>query len=197
MSTSDVDKAVTDRAGGNCELCGAAAGLQVLAVPPMNTSAAEGNLLVCEVCAPQIAGEAVLDEKHWFCLRQSVWSEVPVVQVVSLRMLKRLGEAGWAQELVGQVYVSDEVQAWVDADDGGAEAEASDVEAPTLDSNGTPLAEGDTVTLIKDLDVKGGGFVAKRGTVVKNIRLTGDPEHVEGKVNNSVIVLKTKFLKKA
>lgn len=195
MSTSDVDKAVIDRAGGRCELCGGDEALQVMPVPPGSIEAPEGNILVCEVCAPQIAGEADLDEKHWFCLRQSVWSEVPVVQVVSLRMLKRF-DAAWAHELLGQVYVPDEVQAWVDA---GVDAagEESEGEAPTVDSNGTPLADGDSVTLIKDLDVKGGGFQAKRGTLVKNIRLTGDPEHVEGKVNNVVIVLKTKFLKKA
>ena len=76
----------------------------------------------------------------------------------------------------------------------GAEVEP---DAETLDSHGTPLASGDSVTLIKDLDVKGAGFVAKRGTLVKNIRLTGDPAHVEGKVNGVAIVLKTQFLKKA
>jgi protein PhnA len=51
--------------------------------------------------------------------------------------------------------------------------------------------------LIQDLDVKGANFIAKRGTLVKGIRLTNDPACVEGKVNKSVIVLKTRFLKKA
>ncbi|MCL4110837.1 UNVERIFIED_CONTAM: hypothetical protein GTU68_039950 [Idotea baltica] len=67
----------------------------------------------------------------------------------------------------------------------------------TLDSNGTRLADGDTVQVIKDLDVKGANFVAKRGTMVKNIRLTSNPEHVDGRVNGTAIVLKTCFLKKA
>jgi protein PhnA len=67
----------------------------------------------------------------------------------------------------------------------------------TLDSNGAELSEGDSVTLIKDLDVKGTSFVAKRGTLVSRIRLTDNPEHVEGKVNGITIVLKTVFLKKA
>ena len=57
--------------------------------------------------------------------------------------------------------------------------------------------KGDGVTLIKDLDVKGAGFTAKRGTLVRPIRLTDNPEHVEGKVNKMAIVLKTQFLKKA
>ncbi|WP_199539459.1 alkylphosphonate utilization protein [Dyadobacter luteus] len=64
------------------------------------------------------------------------------------------------------------------------------------DSNGTTLAEGDSVKLIKDLKVKGSSLTLKRGTVVKNIRLTDDVEEIEGKVEKSVIVLKTMFLQK-
>jgi protein PhnA len=47
------------------------------------------------------------------------------------------------------------------------------------------------------LNVKGGGFTAKRGTLVKNIRTGADPTHVEGRVNKVAIFLKTCFLKKA
>ena len=66
----------------------------------------------------------------------------------------------------------------------------------TKDSNGNVLAEGDTVLLIKDLKVKGFQKDLKRGTPVKNIRLTNNPEEVEGKVEGSVLVLKAAFLKK-
>ncbi|MBK8724327.1 MAG: alkylphosphonate utilization protein [Saprospiraceae bacterium] len=65
------------------------------------------------------------------------------------------------------------------------------------DSNGNLLAEGDSVTVIKDLKVRGSSSVIKRGTKVKNIRLTDDEEEIEGKVDGSVIVLKACFLKKA
>lgn len=65
------------------------------------------------------------------------------------------------------------------------------------DSNGNLLTEGDSVTVIKDLKVRGSSAVIKRGTKVKNIRLTDDEEEIEGKVEGSVIVLKTCFLKKA
>lgn len=65
------------------------------------------------------------------------------------------------------------------------------------DSNGNILKEGDAVTVIKDLKVKGSSTVIKRGTKVKNIRLTDDAEEVEGKVEGSVMVLKASFLKKA
>ncbi len=64
------------------------------------------------------------------------------------------------------------------------------------DSNGNILNEGDSVTVIKDLKVKGSSSVIKRGTTVKNIRLTDDEKEIEGKVEKTVMVLKTEFLKK-
>ncbi len=64
------------------------------------------------------------------------------------------------------------------------------------DSNGTSLQEGDTVQIIKDLKVKGSSSVLKRGTMVKNIKLTDDNEAIEGKVEKTMMVLKTMFLKK-
>ena len=64
------------------------------------------------------------------------------------------------------------------------------------DSNGNILNEGDSVTVIKTLKVKGMASDIKMGTAVKNIRLTNDPGAVEGRVNGTVLVLKTMFLKK-
>jgi protein PhnA len=66
----------------------------------------------------------------------------------------------------------------------------------TKDSNGTLLAEGDSVKIIKDLKVRGSSQVLKRGTVVKNIRLTDDAEEIEGRVEKSMMVLKASFLQK-
>ena len=65
------------------------------------------------------------------------------------------------------------------------------------DSNGAVLKDGDSVTVIKDLKVRGSSSVIKRGTLVKNIRLTEDADEVEWKVEKSVMVLRTEFLKKA
>jgi len=65
------------------------------------------------------------------------------------------------------------------------------------DSNGAILKEGDSVTVIKDLKVKGSSGIIKRGTMVKNIRLTDVADEIEGKVDKSVMVLRTEFLKKA
>jgi protein PhnA len=66
------------------------------------------------------------------------------------------------------------------------------------DSNGATLNDGDSVTLIKDLKVKGTSETLKRGTMVKNIRLTGDPDEIECNTKQvKGLVLKTAFLKKA
>lgn len=69
----------------------------------------------------------------------------------------------------------------------------------TRDSNGNTLADGDSVTLIKDLKVKGsGGVTLKRGTLVKNIRLTADADEIEANVAKvRGLVLRTEFVKKA
>ncbi|MBP9763906.1 MAG: alkylphosphonate utilization protein [Gammaproteobacteria bacterium] len=65
------------------------------------------------------------------------------------------------------------------------------------DSNGTMLSEGDSVQLIKDLKVKGTSITLKRGTVIKNIRLTSDSEEIDCRVEKiKGLVLKTCFLKK-
>lgn len=74
----------------------------------------------------------------------------------------------------------------------------SDDEDQTRDSNGAVLADGDNVTVIKDLKVKGTSSTIKRGTMVKGIRLTGNPDEVECRVEKiKGLVLRTEFLKKA
>ncbi len=67
----------------------------------------------------------------------------------------------------------------------------------TKDSNGNILKDGDTVKLIKDLKVKGSSITLKRGTVVKNIKLTDDADEVDCRVEKMAIVLLTEFLAKA
>lgn len=65
------------------------------------------------------------------------------------------------------------------------------------DSNGNLLNDGDSVIVTKSLKVKGTQLTVKKGTVVKNIRLTDDPDEVDCKVEKTRIVLRTEFLKKA
>lgn len=66
------------------------------------------------------------------------------------------------------------------------------------DSNGNELKTGDSVTVIKDLPVKGSSVTIKRGTLIKNIRLTNNSEQIECNTDKvKGLVLKTCFLKKA
>lgn len=184
-------EALLARASGQCELCASTDDLGAWPVPPAGPGD-DRAVCVCAACRAQLDG-AALDPRHWRVLQQSAWSEVPAVQVVAWRLLGRIGEP-WAIELRDQLYLDEDTQLW--AREGEADDEV-DVAIRTVDSNGAPLAEGDTVTLIKDLDVKGAAFTAKRGTVVKNIHLTDDPGLVEGRVGGTTIVLKTMFLKKS
>jgi protein PhnA len=66
----------------------------------------------------------------------------------------------------------------------------------TKDSNGNVLNNGDRVSVIKDLKIKGMNSTLKRGTKIKGIRLTDDPGEIECSMGKSTIVLKTQFVKK-
>ncbi len=191
--TMSVDPKLLARAGGQCELCGAPEPSRSHIVA--SASPRDATIVVCATCDAQLAPGATLDPNHWRALGGAIWSEVPAVKVASYRLLERLRDADWASELLAQAYLEDDVLAW--AKQGAGAAGADDERVVVKDSNGAALADGDSVTLIKDLDVKGAGFTAKRGTLVKGVRLTDDPRHVEGRVQGIAIVLKTEFLKKA
>lgn len=177
----------------SCLLCAATADLAQVTIAPRRTPADEVSL--CAACRSHLDGSALRDAERSGFLRDTIWSTDEVTQALSWRMLKRLGKAPWANELLDQVWLDEALAGWAAA---GLSEAASEDQAPLVrDSNGSPLAEGDAVTLIKDLEVKGAGFTAKRGTMVKGIHLTNDPGLVEGRVNGMTIVLKTQFLKKA
>lgn len=184
---TDLTASLIDRSQNKCELCGSEETLDVFALT--SNADDEHTLYACATCRGQLDG-ADLNERHLFCLKDSMWSQEPAVQVASYRLLKRLSGHTWASDLLDQLYLPDDVQAWAEPEG------TADEHVVTLDCNGTPLADGDSVTLIKDLDVKGAGFTAKRGTLVKNIKLIGDPENIEGRINKTLLVLKTKFMKK-
>ncbi len=180
-----IDKVLMERSGGVCELCGSNEELSTFAVAPKND-----EIVVCGTCSEQLNDASKVDANHWRCLNDSMWSVEPAVQVVVYRMLNQLKSEGWPQDLLDQMYMEPEVLEWA------KEGMADESREPTRDSNGAILEQGDSVTIIKDLEVKGAGFTAKRGTVVKNIALTDNPEQIEGRVSGTRIVLLSKFLKK-
>ena len=109
-------------------------------------------------------------------------------------MLNQLTDEAWARDLLEMLYLDDDTAKW--AQKGVVRPEIDDV-IKHIDSNGTILAPGDTVILIKDLNVKGGGFTAKRGTAVRGISLDPNNEkHIEGRVEGQQIVILTEFVKK-
>lgn len=163
-----------------CELCSSSEALSAYEVAPKSET-----ITICKTCVESI-DEPSKNTNHWHCLSESMWSENPAVQVMAYRLLTALN----SQDLLEMMYLEPEVETW--AKEGMKEA----VE-PTRDANGTILEEGDSVSIIKDLVVKGAGFTAKQGTTVKNIRMVqGDPTHIQGKVNGSTIFIISAFLKK-
>lgn len=176
-----------------CLLCATSVDLAQVVIEPRRAPLDEVTL--CTACRRHLDGTSLRDAASSAFLRDSIWSTDEVTQVLSWRMLKRFGEVAWAVELLDQVWLDEALARW--AADGLVASTEPDSAVVVRDSNGTELAEGDAVTLIKDLEVKGAGFTAKRGTLVKGIHLTDDAGLVEGRVNGMTIVLKTQFLKRA
>jgi len=78
-----------------------------------------------------------------------------------------------------------------------AEKQAAAGRVDVRDAVGNLLADGDQVTLIKDLEVKGAGQTLKRGTLIKAIRLTGDPQEIDCRFEGiKGLVLRAEFVKK-
>lgn len=163
-----------------CQLCTAPDAASVTLTP-------SGTAMLCATCAAAMTGP-VADDPHWQCLHDAVWSDDAVVQGMAWRVLTRLG-APWANDLMDICDPVPDVRTWA-----GAEAPADIIHR---DSNGAVLAQGDTVTLIKDLPVKGAGFTAKRGTAVRGISLVPDNAgQIEGRVEGQRIVILTEYVKK-
>ncbi len=191
----NIEKELYRRSASKCELSGATEDLKIYAVSKSPNTGLESHILISQTCLEQIEDPSIIDPNHWRCLNESMWSEVPAVQVMAWRMLNRLKNEGWPQDLLEMLYLDDETLAWAKAD-GDGEEDSDAIQH--IDANGAPLKAGDTVVLIKDLDVKGANFTAKRGTTVRNISLVhNNPEHIEGRVNGQHIVILTKYVKKS
>ncbi|MFD0941025.1 PhnA domain-containing protein [Pedobacter boryungensis] len=182
------------RANHQCELCTSQSNLSVYEVPPISNANADNSIITCKTCLDQIEKNEQISADHWKILTETMWSEFAPVQVVAWRMLSRLRNEGWAADSLDILYLDEATLEW--AKKTGDHEQDGTVEFHQ-DSNGARLYEGDTVVLIKTLDVKGSTISAKLGTVVKNIRLVHDnTEQIEGKVEGQTIVILTKYLRK-
>lgn len=184
-----LSKELAARSENKCELCGITENLSAFEVEPSNES-----IVACSTCIDQIENEENVDANHWRCLNDSMWSQVPAVQVMAWRMLTRLRAEGWPQDLLDMLYLDEETLTWAKATGIGEDKKDKIIHR---DSNGVILEAGDSVVLIKDLPVKGSSMVAKRGTAVRRISLDHEnAEYIEGKVDGIQIVIITKFVKK-
>jgi protein PhnA len=190
---SVIDQKLNERSGSICELCGSTQDLRIHLTKEESISV-DNSVLVCSICKNQIENTTPTDPNHWRCLSDSMWNENKPVQVVAWRMLNRLRAEGWPQDLLDMMYLDEETLVWA-----GATGEGEDDEGKIIhkDSNGNILKDGDSVVLIKDLDVKGANFTAKRGAAVHNIKLVWDnADQIEGRVEGQHIVILTQYVKK-
>ena len=188
---SEVLKELEERSGKACELCNSKESLVIYEIPDSPRDVKDTSILACSTCVTQLTDADQMEPNHWRCLNDSMWSPVPAVQVVVYRMLHQLKGEGWPLELMQSMYMDDETREWANA---GIQ---SGPQVIHRDANGHVLSKGDSIVLIKDLDVKGANFTAKRGTAVRNISLVHDnAEQIEGKVSGQHIVLLTQFVKK-
>lgn len=192
---TDIEKQLIERSGRQCELSKTENNLIVYQVPPDGDDNDLNKYIYISVkCFDQIEGTEEFDPKFWSFLKDSMWSEIPAVQVVSWRMLNRLRNETWAMEALDMLYLNDDLLEWAKAT--GDHEEISERELHK-DCNGVILKNGDSVVLTKSLDVKGSSVNAKLGTSVRNIRLVADnPDQIEGKIDGQQIVILTKFLRK-
>jgi protein PhnA len=188
---SELLKDLEERSGHACELCGSKESLLIYEVPDSPRDIKDTSILACSTCVNQLTDAAQVDSNHWRCLNDSMWSLVPEVQVIVYRMLYQLKSEGWPVDLLEMMYLEEETKVW---------AEAGIQRGPQVihrDANGHVLSKGDSIVLIKDLDVKGANFTAKRGTAVRNISLVHDnAEQIEGRANGQLIVILTQYVKK-
>ena len=188
---SVIERKLKDRSGSVCEISGAEHDLVVYVLPPANERTVENSVLMAKLLKDQIENPETTDEKDWRGLSESMWSEHLPVQIVSWRMLARLKNT----DLLDMMYLDEEALEWAKATGEGEEEDENKI--VHKDSNGVTLLDGDSVVLIKDLDVKGATFTAKRGAAVHNIKLVWDDANlIEGRVENQNIYILTQYVKK-
>jgi protein PhnA len=188
---SVIERKLKDRSGSVCEISGTEHDLVVYVLPPTNERTVENSVLIAKHLKDQIENPETTDEKDWRGLSESMWSEHLPVQIVSWRMLARLKNT----DLLEMMYLDEEALEWAKATGEGEEEDENKI--IHKDSNGVTLLDGDSVVLIKDLDVKGATFTAKRGAAVHNIKLVWDDANlIEGRVENQSIYILTQYVKK-
>ena len=100
------------RADAKCELCGAEHALTAFPVPHSPASDDDHSVVLCSTCRGQLEQPDTTEVNHWRCLGDSMWSQVPAVQVMAWRQLKALSAQGeiWAQDMLDMMYMEEETR---------------------------------------------------------------------------------------
>lgn len=171
-----------------CELCNTEKATIAYTVSPKNDDSIGNQVAICDTCLNEMTNKEA--GFHWRCLEGSIWSPEPSVQALSYRILQNFKNEDWANNLISSVDLDENTVSWA--------MSAFDVAEVHKDAFGNVLENGDTVVLTQALNVKGTNFTASKGTVVKRIKLVHDnPEQIEGKINEQMIVILCKYVKKS
>ncbi|HEY1040020.1 MAG TPA: PhnA domain-containing protein [Bacteroidia bacterium] len=182
-----ISQALKDRNGEMCELCNAEHATHEYTVSPKNDDSTDNQVAICNTCLTAIDNKE--SGFHWRCLEGSIWNPQPAVQALSYRILHNYKEEAWAENIINSVDLDEDTVQWA--------LSAFEVADVHKDSFGNVLENGDTVVLTQGLNVKGTSFTAAKGTVVKKIKLvTDNTDQIEGKINEQMIVILTKYTKK-
>ena len=112
---SSFGKDLTRRSGSKCELCSASGvSLNVFEVPPVqDIPDIEKCVFICDTCKELIEKPKSDPRGHWKCLNNPIWSEVPAIQVLSYKILKKIEEKEkWVSELLEEVYIDPDIEEW-------------------------------------------------------------------------------------
>lgn len=183
-----VSEKLKERSESLCELCASQNAKVAYAVSPKNNDNIANEVALCDTCLAAINDKTA--SLHWSCLAGSIWNQTPSVQALSYRILYNYKDEPWANEIMSSVELPEEVVNWA--------LSIYQIQEIHKDSNGDTLANGDTIVLTQQLNVKGASFNVPKGTIVRKIRLVPDnTEQIEGKINDQTIVILTKFVRKS
>ncbi len=115
---SRLAKDLVRRSRSHCELCEKnGTRLDAFEVPPLEEEPyVDGCVFICDECRKQIEAPKKMISAHWRCLNNALYSEVPAVQVLSFRLLRRLAARNehWAEELIEHAYLEPDIEEWAD-----------------------------------------------------------------------------------
>lgn len=178
---------LNERSGGECELCNSQPPVHEFTISPRTDDIPENQVALCDICMTAMSEEDKGD--YWRCLEGSIWNPEPAVQALSYRLLQTYKDEEWAKGVLNAVELEEDTMQWA--------MSALDVADVHKDAFGNLLESGDTILLTQNLKIKGTNYTAGKGTMVKKIRLVQEnPEQIEGKINDQMIVILTKFVKK-